>query len=122
MILSYVAFNESAARVDEANQHLKQVEHWYHSAVEMLAIAVDIKDQVTHGHIRRVQRHTIAVAKALGVTNDDELKAIESGSLLHDIGKLAVPDYVLNKPGALSPAEFEIIKLLTIHHEATTNP
>jgi len=111
MILSYVAFNESAARVDEANQHLKQVEHWYHSAVEMLAIAVDIKDQVTHGHIRRVQRHTIALAKALGVTNDDVLKAIESGSLLHDIGKLAVPDYVLNKPGALSPAEFEIIKL-----------
>lgn len=111
MILSYMAFNESAARVDEATDHLKQVEHWYHSAVEMLAIAVDIKDQVTHGHIRRVQRHTVAVAKAFGVTSDDELKAIESGSLLHDIGKLAVPDYVLNKPGALSPSEFEIIKL-----------
>jgi putative nucleotidyltransferase with HDIG domain len=111
MILSYVAYNEATARVDEANQHLKQVEHWYHSAVEMLAIAVDTKDQVTHGHIRRVQRHTVAVARALGVTNDDELKAIEGGSLLHDIGKLAVPDYVLNKPGALSPAEFEIIKL-----------
>ena len=81
------------------------------ATVETLAIAVDAKDQVTHGHIRRVQRHTIAVARALGVTDELELRALEAASLLHDVGKLAVPDYVLNKPGALTHSEFERMKL-----------
>ncbi len=72
---------------------------------------MDAKDQVTHGHIRRVQRHTVALARVLGVNDEIELKALEAASLLHDVGKLAVPDYVLNKPGALSHAEFERIKL-----------
>jgi putative nucleotidyltransferase with HDIG domain len=110
LILSYVTYREASTRVDEAHRHVGEVEHLYHAAVEMLAIAVDTKDQVTHGHIRRVQRHTLAVAKALGVTDDLDLKAIEAGALLHDIGKLAVPDYVLNKPGALSRSEYETMK------------
>jgi putative nucleotidyltransferase with HDIG domain len=66
---------------------------------------------VTHGHIRRVQRHTVAVARALGVADALELRALEAASLLHDVGKLAVPDYVLNKPGALTHSEFERMKL-----------
>jgi putative nucleotidyltransferase with HDIG domain len=110
LILSYVAYREAATRVGEAKQHVADVEHLYRASVEMLAIAVDAKDQVTHGHIRRVQRHTLAVADAVGVTDARELKAMEAGALLHDIGKLAVPDYVLNKPSALTPAEFETMK------------
>jgi putative nucleotidyltransferase with HDIG domain len=110
LLLSYVAYREASSRVHEAHSHMTEVEHLYRASVEMLAIAVDAKDQVTHGHIRRVQRHTLAVAAALGVTDSRELKAIEAGALLHDIGKLAVPDYVLNKPTALTREEFEIIK------------
>jgi len=110
LLLSHVAYREASARVDEAQRHVGEVEHLYHAAVEMLAIAVDAKDQVTHGHIRRVQRHTIAVAKALGVSGAVDLKAIEAGALLHDIGKLAVPDYVLNKPSSLTRAEHDTMK------------
>jgi putative nucleotidyltransferase with HDIG domain len=111
LILSYVAYNEASTRVDQAQTHIKEVEHLYQATVETLAIAVDAKDQVTHGHIRRVQRHCVAVARALGVSSPLDLKAIEAASLLHDVGKLAVPDYILNKPGSLTPQEFEAIKL-----------
>jgi putative nucleotidyltransferase with HDIG domain len=110
LVLSYVAYREASTRVDEAHRHVADVERLYRASVEMLAIAVDAKDQVTHGHIRSVQRHTLAAAAALGVTDARELKAIEAGALLHDIGKLAVPDYVLNKPSALTDAEFETMK------------
>jgi putative nucleotidyltransferase with HDIG domain len=110
LLLSYVAYREAAGRVDEAQHHVADVERLYRASVEMLAIAVDTKDQVTHGHIRRVQRHTLAVAAELGVTDPLEVKAIGAGALLHDIGKIAVPDYVLNKPSALTSAEFEIMK------------
>jgi putative nucleotidyltransferase with HDIG domain len=110
LLLSYVAYRESSIRAEEGSRHVQDVERLYRASVEMLAIAVDAKDQVTHGHIRRVQHHTLAVAAALGVTDARELKAIEAGALLHDIGKLAVPDYVLNKPTALTPVEFELIK------------
>jgi putative nucleotidyltransferase with HDIG domain len=110
LVLSYVAYREASVRVDEAQRHVSEVEHLYYAAVEMLAVAVDAKDRITHGHIRRVQRHTLAVAQALGVTDPLERKAIEAGALLHDIGKLAVPDYVLNKPGALSREEYETMK------------
>ncbi|HEV3060054.1 MAG TPA: HD domain-containing phosphohydrolase [Vicinamibacterales bacterium] len=110
LILSYVAYREASTRIDDAHRHVVDIENLYRASVEMLAIAVDAKDQVTHGHIRRVQRHTLAVAAALGVTDPRELKAIEAGALLHDIGKLAVPDYVLNKPSALTRSEFETMK------------
>ena len=110
LLLSYVAYREAANRIVEARQHSSGLERLYRSSVDMLAIAVDAKDQVTHGHIHRVQRYTLRVAAGLGVTDPLQLKAIEAGALLHDIGKLAVPDYVLNKPSALTSAEFEVMK------------
>jgi len=108
--LSYVAYREASARVEAAHRHVSDVERLYKATVETLAVAVDAKDQVTHGHIRRVQRHAIAVARALGVTDPIAFKALESAALLHDVGKLAMPDYVLNKPGSLTLSEFETIK------------
>lgn len=110
LVLSYVAYKEASTRVDDAHRHVKEVRHLYQATVEMLAIAVESKDRGTHGHVCRVQRHACAVARALGVTDDLEIKAIEAGSVLHDIGKLVVPDHILNKPGALSRAEFETMK------------
>ena len=110
LALSYGAYKAVANRIEDADRHVNEVEGLYRATVETLAIAVDAKDQVTHGHIRRVQRHTVAVARALGVSDPLELRALEAASLLHDVGKLAVPDYVLNKPGALTHAEFERMK------------
>lgn len=110
LALSYAAYKAVVNRIEDADHHVREVEGLYRATVETLAIAVDAKDQVTHGHIRRVQRHTVAVARALGVSESLELRALEAASLLHDVGKLAVPDYVLNKPGALTHTEFERMK------------
>jgi putative nucleotidyltransferase with HDIG domain len=110
LLLSYVAYREATSRIDDAQHHVADVERLYRASVEMLAIAVDAKDQITHGHIRRVQRYTLSVAAALGVNDSLDIKAIEAGALLHDIGKVAIPDYVLDKPSALTAAEFNIMK------------
>ncbi len=111
LLVLYVTFKTSMDRVEDANRHVEKVNRLYLSTIETLALAVDAKDQVTHGHIRRVQRYAVGLAKALGVRDDALLKAIEAAALLHDMGKLAVPEYILNKPGRLTDAEFEKMKL-----------
>jgi putative nucleotidyltransferase with HDIG domain len=83
----------------------------YLSTIETLAMAIDAKDQITHGHIRRVQILAVGLAKAMGVNDSAQIKAVEAAALLHDMGKLAVPEYILNKPGPLTPGEFEKMKL-----------
>jgi diguanylate cyclase (GGDEF)-like protein/putative nucleotidyltransferase with HDIG domain len=98
------------ARAMEAERHLTEQEQLYLRTVESLALAVDAKDQTTYGHIRRVRAYALGLAKLCGIKDQSELKAIETGSLLHDIGKLAIEDYILNKPGRLSPIEFEKMK------------
>jgi diguanylate cyclase (GGDEF)-like protein/putative nucleotidyltransferase with HDIG domain len=81
------------------------------STIETLAMAIDAKDQITHGHIRRVQTYALGLASKMGVTDPELLRAIEAAALLHDMGKLAVPEYILNKPGPLTSAEFDKMKL-----------
>jgi diguanylate cyclase (GGDEF)-like protein/putative nucleotidyltransferase with HDIG domain len=78
----------------------------YLNTVESLAMAIDAKDQITHGHVRRVQIFARGLAKAAGMRDEDSLRWMEAAALLHDIGKLAIPEYILNKPGKLTPAEF----------------
>ena len=65
---------------------------------------------MTHDHVRRVQDRAVQLARAIGVDDEGELQAIKAASLLHDVGKLAIPEHILNKPGRLTPAEFEIMK------------
>jgi diguanylate cyclase (GGDEF)-like protein/putative nucleotidyltransferase with HDIG domain len=79
-------------------------------AVESLAIAIDAKAQTTHGHVRRTQAYALGLGRLLNVSAA-ELEALKAGALLHDVGNLAVPEYILNKPGRLSPAEFEKMKI-----------
>src|SRR5919107_766727 len=79
-------------------------------AVESLAIAIDAKDQTTQGHVRRTRLYATELGRLLRVTRA-ESEALEAGALLHDIGKLAVPEYILNKPGRLTAAEFEKMKI-----------
>lgn len=109
--ISHITYKSSMARIEDANKHVEQLNTLYLSTIETLAMAIDAKDQVTHGHIRRVQTYAVSLAKAAGITDADQIRAIEAASLLHDMGKLAVPEYILNKPGPLTPAEFERMKL-----------
>ena len=97
-------------RVEDANSHVEKLNRLYLSTIETLAMAVDAKDQVTHGHIRRVQLHSTSLARHLGIRDERLLKAIEAASLLHDMGKLAIPEVILNKPGKLTDDEFEVMK------------
>jgi putative nucleotidyltransferase with HDIG domain len=109
-VILYVTFRHAVGRAQDQITHLGSVNRVYVAAIEALAHAVDAKDQVTHDHTRRVQDQTLRLARALGVEDDGEIQAIRAASLLHDVGKLAIPEHILNKPGRLSFAEFEIMK------------
>ena len=110
IFLLYFTYATNTKRAQDARDHLESLNRLYLATIETLATAIDAKDQVTHGHIRRVQQYAVALARALGVADESRIRAIEAASLLHDMGKLAVPDYILNKPGPLTPAEFERMK------------
>jgi putative nucleotidyltransferase with HDIG domain len=110
IVVSYLTFKTSLKRIEDANRHLEEMDKLHLSTIETLAMAVDAKDQITHNHIRRVQTYARRLAHELGIKDDTQLKAIEAAALLHDMGKLAIPEHILNKPGKLSPAEFEKMK------------
>ena len=106
----HLTLRASFGRLDDARKHLGNMDRLYLSTVETLAMAIDAKDDVTHSHVRRVQAYAVGLARALNVTDEPTLKAIEAAALLHDTGKLAVPERILNKPGKLTESEFERMK------------
>ncbi len=110
-VVLYFAFRHAMGRVDDQVRHLSDLSKLYLSVIEALAHTIDARDQVTHGHVCRVQRRVLELAREIGVTDEKELKALEVAALLHDMGKLGVPEHILNKPGRLSPAEFEKMKI-----------
>jgi putative nucleotidyltransferase with HDIG domain len=100
--------------IETANrERLEATEKAHRQTIEALAVAINAKDEVTHEHVLRVQIYAAGVARLLGCT-ESEVEALRAGALLHDIGKIAVPDYILNKPGKLTAAEFDKMKLHTI--------
>jgi diguanylate cyclase (GGDEF)-like protein/putative nucleotidyltransferase with HDIG domain len=108
-------FNEkrlAEVRRAEADQrkHIEEMANIHMNTIESLAIAIDAKDQTTHGHVRRTQIYACEMGKLFDV-GGKELQALFAGALLHDIGKLAVPEYILNKPGKLTEAEFAKMKI-----------
>src|SRR5436309_8673352 len=109
-VILYVTFRHALGRAQDQVTHLGNVNRVYVAAIEALTHAVDAKDQVTHDHVRRVQDEAVHLARALGVADEAEIQALKAASLLHDVGKLAIPEHILNKPGRLTPAEFEIMK------------
>jgi putative nucleotidyltransferase with HDIG domain len=110
LLVCYLTVRSSYGRLEDAKNHVEHLNRLLFSTVETLATAIDAKDEVTHDHVRRVQQGTLALARAMGVTDPKELQAIEAAALLHDTGKIAVPEHILNKPGKLTPAEFEKMK------------
>jgi len=110
LLISYLVLRTSVARAENTSRHLREVNRVYLSTVETLAAAIDAKDQVRSHDIRRVQNYALSLARAVGVVEEPDLRAIEAAVLLHDMGKLSVPACILNKPGKLTPAEFERVK------------
>jgi len=94
----------------EKLKYTEEIADLHMNTIESLAIAIDAKDQTTHGHVRRTQIYATEMGKLLKV-KESELRALVAGALLHDIGKLAVPEYILNKPGKLTEAEFAKMKI-----------
>ena len=111
--VTYTAYRFCCERFEKAAQRAALLEELYLATLESLAAAIDAKDQMTHHHVRRVQIYAAGTGRALGLS-DQEIEALRAGALLHDIGKLAVPDHILNKPGDLTVAEFEKMKVHTI--------
>ena len=109
-LILYASLRTWLGRVNDQIAHLDTINRQYRATIEALAHAIDAKDQVTHGHIRRVQTASLQLARALGCSDDQQIHAIEAASLLHDLGKLAIPEHILNKPGRLTPAEYETMK------------
>ena len=109
-VILYVTVRHALGRAQDQITHLGTVSRVYVGAIEALAHAVDAKDQITHDHTRRVQDQTVRLARALSVVDEGEIQAINAAALLHDVGKLAIPEHILNKPGRLTPAEYEIMK------------
>lgn len=106
-----LAMRSWTGRLEDATKHVATVDRLYLSTIEALSTAIEAKDGVTSSHIHRVQHYAMGLARALGVTDEQTLKAIQAAALLHDTGKLAVPERILNKPGKLTAAEFEKMKL-----------
>ncbi|MEK6283497.1 MAG: diguanylate cyclase [Acidobacteriota bacterium] len=102
--------NEIRRGEAEQRRHVEEMATIHMNTIESLAIAIDAKDQTTHGHVRRTQIYASEMGKLFRVRGT-ELQALFAGALLHDIGKLAVPEYILNKPGKLTEAEFAKMKI-----------
>ena len=96
--------------VETERRHAEDVALLHLRTIEALALAIEAKDHTTHKHLQRVRVYAIEIAKELGFS-PEEIEALRAAALLHDIGKLAVPEHIINKPGRLTPEEFEKMKI-----------
>ncbi len=108
--LVYRSYDLYLGRLDEEKKHVAEVADLHLRTIEALALAIDAKDDHTHDHLRRVKVYATEIGKEMQLSPAD-LQALEAAALLHDIGKLAVPEYIISKPGKLTPEEFEKMKI-----------
>lgn len=101
------------AKMEQEKAHAESMAALHLRTIEALATAIEAKDECTGDHLRRVQVYSLEMAKHLGLSSD-EVNALQAASILHDIGKLAVPDYIISKPGKLTPEEFDKMKVHTV--------
>jgi len=111
--LIYRSYRLYLGKLEDEKRHVEEMANLHLRTIEALALAIEAKDHKTHEHLQRVRVYAIEVAKELGV-NGPELQALHAASLLHDIGKLAVPEHIISKPGRLTPEEFEKMKIHTL--------
>lgn len=109
LIIGHLAYKAHLRALEQNTHQITEASRVHLATVEALATAIDARDQVGIGHARRTQIFAVGIGHALGL-GESEIGALRTGALLHDIGKLAVPDHILNKPGRLTPAEMEKTK------------
>ena len=110
LYLTYRTYKVYMGRIDDEQRHVLQTSDLHLATIEALARAIDAKDQTTQMHIRRVQVYATGLANKLCLP-DPEIQGIKTAALLHDIGKLAVPEHILSKPGPLTQEEFQKIRI-----------
>ncbi len=110
---TYLIYRSGSARLRAKNDEISALGSLHLATAEALATAIDAKDQTSHCHVRRVQIYAAGMGEVFGLSAN-EIAALKAGALLHDVGKLAVPPHILNKPGPLTPAEFEKMKIHTV--------
>lgn len=108
--LIYRSYRLYLERLENEKQHAEELSSLHLRTIEALALAIEAKDQTTGAHLQRVKIYAMELAKELGLT-EAETQALRAASLLHDIGKLAVPEHIISKPGKLSPEEFDKMKI-----------
>ncbi len=106
----YRSYRLYLGRLEGEKKYLQDMAALHLRTIEALALAIEAKDLTTHDHLRRVRIYAEEVGKELGLT-DEELEALRAAAVLHDIGKLAVPEHIISKPGKLTPEEFEKMKI-----------
>jgi len=106
----YRSYRTYLSRLEAQKKHAEEIAALHLRTIEALSLAIEAKDHTTHDHLRRVQVYAVEIAKDLGL-DQDQLNAIRAAAMLHDIGKLAVPEHILSKPGRLTPEEFEKMKI-----------
>lgn len=99
-----------AEQTRELKEALFKLDNAYSFTLRALVVALDTRDEETQGHSLRVVRFTLKLAEILGIKDKKQLQVIEYGSLLHDIGKIGIPDAILRKPGKLTPLEWQVMK------------
>jgi len=108
--LIYRSYGLYLGKLDDEKRHVEEMANLHLRTIEALALAIEAKDHTTHDHLQRVRVYAIEMAKELGVAGA-EMEALHAAALLHDIGKLAVPEHIISKPGRLTPEEFEKMKI-----------
>ena len=108
--LMYRSYRLYLGKLESEKKHAEQVSSLHLRTIEALALAIEAKDETTGEHLQRVRVYSMALARDLRLS-EDETEALRAASVLHDIGKLAVPEHIISKPGRLTPEEFEKMKI-----------
>ena len=108
--LVHRSYHTYVAQIEHDKKHVEELNSLHLRTIEALALAIDAKDHTTHDHLQRVQLYAIEIGKDLELS-EQELEALRAAAVLHDIGKLAVPEHIISKPGKLTRAEFEKMKI-----------
>ena len=108
--LIYRSYRLYLGKLEDEKRHVEEMADLHMRTIEALALAIEAKDQTTHDHLQRVRVYAVEVAKELKIDREG-MDALQAAALLHDIGKLAIPEHIVSKPGRLTPEEFEKMKI-----------
>jgi diguanylate cyclase (GGDEF)-like protein/putative nucleotidyltransferase with HDIG domain len=110
LLLTYIAYRSYLGKVETSNKHIEGLTKLHLAVVESLTMAIDAKDDLSRGHILRVRTLAEGLGRAVGYP-EDQMEGLKAAALLHDIGKLAVPEHILSKPGKLTAAEYSKVMI-----------